>query len=76
MNMPKKTPKKPVKRAVKALFRCMRCKSEYTSWKSLQRHSKTHLSSLEELKMLQQGKVPEMNKIGSEFKGKNRIIIS
>lgn len=69
-------PKKPKKKAAKAVFRCMRCKSEYTNWKSLQRHSKIHLSAMQELKMLEQGRIPEVSKIGSEFKGKNKIIIS
>lgn len=62
----------------KPKFRCMRCKHEYTSWRGLQRHSAIHLrkETFYEIQQLREGKMPELNKIGSAFKGKNKIIIS
>lgn len=63
-----KTPKKPVT--------CARCDTAFKSWDALKKHSRTHLKTLGELKQLQQGKVPDENKFGAGFKGKNRIIVS
>ncbi len=62
----------------KPKFRCMRCKREYMSWRGLQRHSAVHLrkESFLEIQQLREGKIPGISKIGSEFKGKNKIIIS
>lgn len=62
----------------KPKFRCMRCKHEYTSWRGLQRHSAVHLrkETFIEIQQLREGKLPDVNKIGSEFKGKNKIVIS
>ncbi len=59
-------------------YRCMRCKKEYNSWRGLQTHSAVHLKrgSFAEIQQLKDGVIPETNKIGTEFKGKNRIIIS
>ena len=59
-------------------FTCMRCKKQFSSFDSLRIHSKKHLkkNTLDELKLLESGHVPGKSKIGSEFKGKNKIIIS
>ncbi|MBI2076166.1 MAG: hypothetical protein HYT72_02880 [Candidatus Aenigmarchaeota archaeon] len=64
------------KAAVK--YRCMRCKKEYNSWRGLQRHSAVHLKKggAYEIQQLKEGKIPDVTKIGAEFKGKNKIIIS
>ena len=56
--------------------KCMRCEQTFPSWNALKVHSKTHLSTLREMKMLQQGHIPDETKMGSNFKGKNKIIIS
>ncbi len=55
---------------------CMRCEKQFPSRKALKAHSKSHLHALYELKMLEEGHVPVETKLGSEFKGKNKIIVS
>ncbi|MBI2972123.1 MAG: hypothetical protein HYY37_06915 [Candidatus Aenigmarchaeota archaeon] len=62
----------------KRKFRCMRCLKEFSTWNGLAGHSRQHTAkpALVEIKLLQQGKRPELNKVGQEFKGKNRIIVS
>jgi len=57
---------------------CMRCKRAFSSFDTLRVHSKKHLKRevLDELKLLESGHVPDQSKIGSDFKGKNKIIIS
>jgi hypothetical protein len=55
---------------------CMRCEKKFTSRSALKIHSKAHLRALHELKMLEEGLKPEETKLGSEFKGKNRIIVT
>jgi hypothetical protein len=59
-------------------FTCIRCKKKFRTIKALKAHAKKHLKkeSLDELVLLEKGHVPKKNKIGSEFKGKNKIIIS
>ena len=64
------------KSKIKKEVKCMRCEQTFSSWKALKVHSKTHLSTLREMKMLQQGHIPDETKMGSTFKGKNKIIIS
>lgn len=72
--------KKKIARAKKrqpaSKFVCMRCERQFPSKKALQVHSKSHLQALYEIKMLEQGHTPEETKLGSEFKGKNRVIVS
>ena len=62
----------------KPKFRCLRCRKEYNSWRGLQRHSAVHLrkETFLEIQQLREGKMPPVSKVGSEFKGKNKIIIS
>ena len=60
----------------KQLNKCIRCNKDFPSRASLKVHLKTHAQALQEIKMLEQGFVPIESKIGLEFKGKNRIIIS
>jgi hypothetical protein len=60
------------------MFKCIRCKKQFRTIKALKNHGKKHLEKemLDELLLLQKGHLPKKNKIGSEFKGKNKIIIS
>ena len=57
-------------------FRCARCRKSYKAWEGLRKHSKVHLNALAEMRMLSQGRMPVESKIGSSFKGKNKVIIS
>ncbi len=57
-------------------FKCARCMMCFSSRVKLKHHSQKHTDALKELELLRQGHVPDYNKIGSEFKGKNRIIIT
>jgi hypothetical protein len=56
--------------------KCMRCDKEFPNRDLLKRHLKMHMQALQEIRMLEEGFVPVESKIGLEFKGKNRIIIS
>ncbi len=71
----KKTPKPAFKKADE-YNKCMRCEKEFPSRASLKAHLKMHSQAMHEIKMLEEGFVPVESKIGMEFKGKNRIIIS
>jgi len=55
---------------------CMRCERQFPSRKALKMHSKAHLQALREMRMLEEGHIPLETKMGSEFKGKNKIIVS
>jgi hypothetical protein len=55
---------------------CFRCDQSFSGWAGLREHSKLHLKTLAELKQLQEGKIPDETKLGSAYKGKNKIIIS
>ena len=68
--MPRKYRKK------KFSIKCIRCSKPFHSIKSLKTHTKTHLHKMKEMSMLQEGHIPGESKIGSGFKGKNRVIIS
>ena len=54
----------------------MRCEKQFPTRKALKTHSKAHLQALHELQMLERGEVPVETKLGSEFKGKNKIIVT
>ncbi|GEM_PF-3070197 len=56
--------------------KCMRCEKEFPSRGSLKQHLKMHSQAMYEIKMLEEGYIPVESKIGFEFKGKNRIIVS
>ena len=60
----------------KKSYKCARCDAIFSSRNKLKEHSKSHLKVLEEMKLLQQGHVPQESKIGEKFKGKNKVIIS
>jgi len=60
----------------KKSYKCARCSATFSSRNKLKTHSKTHLKVLEEMKLLQQGHIPQESKIGEKFKGKNKVIIS
>ena len=72
INMKKLIIKKKKARPVK----CARCEQIFPSFNALRVHSKTHLQSLSEVKMLQQGHIPDETKMGVTFRGKNKIIVS
>ncbi len=57
---------------------CMRCKRTFATWRGLQTHSRKHFKkeALDEIKLLEKGCIPSKSKIGSGFKGKNRVIIT
>ena len=57
-------------------YKCARCEHRFSSMITLRRHSRRHLASLRELNMLIEGNMPPENKLGSEFRGRNRIIVS
>lgn len=56
--------------------KCMRCEILFPSRTALKAHLKSHLQAMREIKMLEEGFIPVESKIGMEFKGKNRIIVS
>ena len=58
------------------IYKCARCDAIFSTRIKLKNHSKTHLKSLEEIKLLQQGHIPQESKIGEKFRGKNKVIIS
>ncbi|MEK6888021.1 MAG: hypothetical protein AABX14_03695 [Candidatus Aenigmatarchaeota archaeon] len=60
----------------KATARCMRCEQVFPNWNALKVHSRTHLQTLREMKMLQSGHIPDETKLGAAFRGKNKIIVS
>lgn len=64
------------KKTKKAVFRCIVCKSKYSSKSALRVHSKKHIHAFEDIKRLQEGFVPEETKVGTKFRGKNKVIIS
>jgi len=57
-------------------YQCMRCEKIFPSRNALKSHSKAHLQAIKEMRLLQEGHVPVETKLGSDFKGKNRIIVS
>lgn len=58
-------------------FECIKCRKPFGSLEKLKKHSKTHPELVsKEIKLLQSGKLPDMSKAGSGFKGKNKVIIT
>lgn len=57
-------------------FRCARCMMSFSSRTKLKHHSLKHTEALKDLELLREGHIPDTNKIGSEFRGKNKIIIT
>ena len=73
----KKSGIKTAKKSVELEYnKCMRCEKEFPSRASLKQHLKMHSQAIQEIKMLEEGYIPIESKIGFEFKGKNRIIVS
>lgn len=58
------------------IYRCGRCEIIFSSINALRKHSRKHTDSLAEIRLLQQGHLPIETKMGSEFRGKNRIIVA
>lgn len=52
------------------------CRSLYASKAALRTHAKKHVKSYEDMKLLEKGYQPEETKVGTKFRGKNRVIIS
>ena len=75
MKKAKRAPKPASKRADE-YNKCMRCDREFPSRAALKTHLKMHSQVMHEIKMLEEGFVPVESKIGMEFRGKNRIIVS
>ncbi len=58
-------------------FECIKCRKPFNSLEKLKKHSKSHPEKLsKEIKLLQSGKLPDMSKAGTGFKGKNKVIIT
>ncbi|MBI5347403.1 MAG: hypothetical protein HZB66_02240 [Candidatus Aenigmarchaeota archaeon] len=57
---------------------CQKCGKSFSDAKGLRKHSrKIHaVNENNDIALLRQGHIPEMSKIGQNFKGKNKIIIS
>ncbi|MFH0949476.1 MAG: hypothetical protein V1802_03230 [Candidatus Aenigmatarchaeota archaeon] len=55
---------------------CMRCNVKFFTERQLKLHVNNHINSLEEIKLLQEGHMPDETKIGTQFKGRNRVIVS
>lgn len=72
--MPRKSAKAVRKKY--SVITCARCEKKFPTRKALAMHSKAHLSAVREMEMLMSGQLPEETKLGLEFKGKNRIIVS
>lgn len=68
--MPKKTKSK------KASFICNRCTLPFKSKDELKKHSQRHMKAMEEISLLEKGQTPQESKLGQEFKGRNKVIIS
>lgn len=62
----------------KKSYRCARCKKTFSTWHGLRIHSQKHLKSeaLNDIKLLQKGAIPKKSKIGSGFKGRNKVVIT
>ena len=58
-------------------FECIKCRKGFNNLRELSKHSKSHpAKAAKEIKMLQSGKLPDMSKAGTGFKGKNKVIIT
>ena len=57
-------------------YLCFRCQKTFPTRRGLKIHSRAHLQALRELIMLEKGHIPIETKMGSEFKGKNKIIVA
>ncbi len=58
------------------IYRCGRCEVAFSNIYALRRHSKKHTDNLAEIRLLQQGHLPLETKMGSGFRGKNKIIVA
>lgn len=57
-------------------FKCARCGQSFSSHTKLVNHSRQHVEAGKNMNLLKQGYMPEESKLGSEFRGKNRIIVA
>lgn len=68
--------KKAKRASKKSGVKCIRCDIFFSSIAALKLHNKGHTQKMKEMSLLEEGNVPTETKIGSGFRGKNRIIIS
>jgi hypothetical protein len=61
---------------VKKKFKCFICKQDFDTKRGMKQHTRKHMVALQDIKLLKEGYVPKETKVGSKFKGKNRVIIS
>ncbi len=58
-------------------FECIKCRKGFNNLKGLRKHTKIHPEKMsKDIKILASGKLPNMSKAGSGFKGKNKVIIT
>ncbi|MFC2142910.1 C2H2-type zinc finger protein [Candidatus Aenigmatarchaeota archaeon] len=57
------------------VVKCFVCGKKFKNKRSLKIHGRQHIKAYEEIKLLQKGYTPDETKIGTKFKGKNKIII-
>jgi hypothetical protein len=60
----------------KTSVKCIRCNILFPNVNTLKAHNRTHLQKMKEMRMLEEGAVPKETKIGSSFRGKNRVVIA
>lgn len=64
------------KKAAKKKYKCFMCKASFDSKKGAKMHTRKHMVALKEINLLKEGFVPQETKVGTKFKGKNKIIVS
>ena len=57
------------------MVRCFVCKRSFKNKKALRIHGRRHIKAFEEIALLKKGYTPDETKIGTKFKGRNKIII-
>lgn len=73
----KKTKKNPkMKPIVRKTIQKKPVEPKDPAMEKIERMKAERKPKLKEMKMLEEGVVPDKNKIGKEFKGKNRVIIA
>ena len=64
-------------RTAKKEYVCIHCRKAFVRLPAKKKHVKTHAKQKNnELTLLENGKLPDVSKIGLPFKGKNKIIIA
>ncbi len=55
---------------------CQKCGRNFKNVNALKKHSKQVHDDIEDIALLKKGHIPDKSKIGKEFKGKNKIVVS